>query len=81
MSRSTTTTGTAPQSAKAAQAAAMQPQAGAATQTSLPQDKIAMLAYQKWLKGGCKHGNVKKDWMDAEAELKLEMMKSGQPRR
>ena len=74
MSRSTTTTGTAPQTAKAA---ATQPQASATTQACVATEKIAMLAYQKWVKGGCKHGNDKKDWADAEAELKADMAKAG----
>jgi hypothetical protein len=68
MSRSTTTTGTAPK------AAATQP---VATQACVLAEKIAMLAYQKWMKGGCKHGNDQKDWMEAEAELKAEMTKTG----
>lgn len=68
MSRSSTTT-------KATQTAATQPQATANTQPGLPVDKIAMRAYQKWLLGGCKHGNDRKDWLEAEAEIKAEMAK------
>lgn len=75
MSRSTTTTGTAPKPAAA------QPQAGAAMQACVSAEKIAMLAYQKWMKGGCKHGNDQKDWMEAEAELKAKMTKAGTARR
>jgi len=73
MSKSTTTTSKPMQSAAMATA----PQASSAAQASVPQEKIAMLAYQKWLKGGCKNGEDKKHWLEAEAELKAEMMKSG----
>jgi hypothetical protein len=62
MSR-TATTGTAP--TKAA------PQA--TTTSSVPMEKVAMLAYQKWLKAGCKHGSDKQHWLEAEAELKAQM--------
>ena len=72
MSKSTTTSKPMPSAAMATA-----PQAGAAPQTSVPQEKIAMLAYQKWLKGGCKNGEDKKHWLEAEAELKAEMMKTG----
>jgi hypothetical protein len=40
------------------------------SQSSVPPDKIAMLAYQKWLKAGCKHGCDQQHWYEAEAELK-----------
>ena len=69
MSRSTTT-GTAPQTAKAAVSSQ-----GAATSGSMPTEKIAMLAYQKWVKSGCKHGLDKQHWLEAEAEVKAEMTK------
>ena len=69
MSRSTTASGSVPQTAKA-------PVAQATThQNSLPMEKIAMLAYQKWVKGGCKHGCDKQHWYEAEAEVKAEMTK------
>ena len=74
MSR-TTTAGAATQTGKTTQATVTAPSASA--QTSLPQDKVAMRAYQKWLQRGCKHGNDKQDWMDAEAEVRAEMMKGG----
>jgi hypothetical protein len=38
-------------------------------------EKVAMLAYQKWVKGGCKHGCDKQHWFEAEAEVKAEMTK------
>ncbi len=71
MSRSTATSGIAPQSAKTAAA----PQT-TSTQGSMPMEKIAMLAYQKWVKGGCKHGLDKQHWLEAEAEVKAEMTKA-----
>jgi len=66
MSRTATPT-TAPQTAKPST------QAGAPSMVST--DKIAMLAYQKWLKSGCKHGCDKQHWLEAEAELKAQMKK------
>ncbi len=76
MSRTTTTTGSASQSSKPAGT-----QPSASTQAGVPLEKIATLAYEKWLKGGCKHGNDQKDWIEAEAELKAQMTKAGTPRR
>ena len=40
----------------------------------LPHEKIAMRAYEKWCQRGCMHGTHQQDWLDAEAELKAEMM-------
>jgi hypothetical protein len=62
---SRTATGTAPQTAKPAQ------QATAPSMVS--PEKVAMLAYQKWIKAGCKHGCDKQHWYEAEAELKAQM--------
>jgi hypothetical protein len=76
MSRSTTTSATAPQTGKAAQTAA-QPQAYATTQGCVPQEKVAARAYQLWLKKGCKHCNDAQDWFEAEAEIKAEMARTG----
>jgi hypothetical protein len=45
---------------------------------SVPHDKIAMRAYQKWLQRGCPNGSDKQDWHEAEAELKAEMGRTGQ---
>jgi hypothetical protein len=70
MSRSTTS-GTAPQTGKATQTTA------ATQQACLPLDKVAALAYQKWLKKGCKHGNDKQDWLEAELEVKAELARTG----
>jgi hypothetical protein len=44
--------------------------------TCVPADKVAARAYQKWLQGGCKHGNDQKDWLEAEAEIKAEMTRT-----
>jgi hypothetical protein len=65
--------------------AAAAPQASKPTPTaqpasapmSLPKDKVAMRAYQKWLQSGCKHGCDQQHWMEAEKELRAEMMKTG----
>ena len=73
MSRSTTT-GTAPQTGKATQSTAT---TQSATPSGLPLDKVAALAYQKWIKKGCKHGGDRQDWLEAEAELKAEMARTG----
>jgi Protein of unknown function (DUF2934) len=62
MSRTATS---APQSTKPA------PQSNSSVST----EKIAMLAYQKWVKSGCKHGCDKQHWYEAEAELKSQSKK------
>ncbi len=41
-------------------------------------EKIAMRAYEKWVKRGMMHGNDKQDWMEAEMELMAEMKKGMQ---
>jgi hypothetical protein len=43
----------------------------------VPHDRIAQRAYEKWLKRGCVHGHDTQDWMEAEAELRAEMARSG----
>jgi hypothetical protein len=70
MSRSTTTSGTAPQTGKAAQTV---PQA----QAGVPMDKVAKRAYEKWMQTGCKHGCDKQHWLEAEQELRAEMTRTG----
>ena len=45
----------------------------------LPHEKIAMRAYERWVKRGRPHGSDSQDWMEAEVELKTELMKSGGP--
>jgi hypothetical protein len=42
----------------------------------VPYDKVAMRAYEKWLKRGCTHGCDRQDWFEAEAEVRAEMMRS-----
>jgi len=54
--------------------------------TTVPHEKIAQRAYEKWCKRGSKDGNDKQDWIDAENELRAEMSRSTgssstQPRR
>jgi hypothetical protein len=44
------------------------------TTMAVPHEKIAMRAYEKWCQRGCMHGTHQQDWLDAEAELKLEML-------
>jgi hypothetical protein len=45
---------------------------------AIPHDRIAKLAFEKWMKSGCKHGCDQQNWYEAEAELmKAEMAKGG----
>jgi hypothetical protein len=44
--------------------------APAPTKMSVPTDKVSKLAYEKWLKGGCKHGCDQQHWYEAEMELR-----------
>jgi hypothetical protein len=46
-------------------------------QAKVPHDKIAMRAYEKWCLRGRPQGTEKQDWIEAEAELRAEMMRSG----
>jgi hypothetical protein len=41
-----------------------------ASQPKITHERIAMLAYEKWLQRGCPHGNDQQDWLEEEAELK-----------
>jgi hypothetical protein len=43
---------------------------------TIPHDKIAMRAYEKWCKRGCPPGTEKQDWLEAEAELRVEYSKN-----
>lgn len=43
---------------------------------AVPRERIAMRAYEKWLKRGCTHGHAEQDWLDAERELAAEMTKA-----
>ena len=49
------------------------------TPAKVPQEKIAMRAYEKWCKRGRPHGTDRQDWLEAEAELKAEMSRTGAP--
>ncbi len=42
----------------------------------IPHEKIAMRAYEKWVKRGRPQGTDVQDWAEAEAELKSEMMRT-----
>lgn len=42
----------------------------------IPHEKIAMRAYEKWLKRGRPQGTDMQDWLEAENELKTEMARS-----
>lgn len=48
------------------------PQANAC---KVPHDKIAMRAYEKWLKRGKQNGCQEQDWLEAEKELSQEFNK------
>jgi Protein of unknown function (DUF2934) len=39
----------------------------------VPHERIAMRAYEKWMKRGCPQGTALQDWVEAEAELVAEM--------
>lgn len=39
----------------------------------VPHERIAMRAYEKWMKRGCPQGTALQDWVEAEAELLAEM--------
>jgi hypothetical protein len=73
MSRSTTTGATAQSPKTAAPAPTSTKQPATNQQSGLPQEKVAKLAYEKWLKGGCKHGCDMQHWLEAEAEVRAEM--------
>ncbi|HZY87454.1 MAG TPA: DUF2934 domain-containing protein [Gemmataceae bacterium] len=53
------------------------PTAQPANQVKVPHEKIAMRAYEKWVKRGRPHGQDVQDWVDAENELRSELSKSG----
>jgi Protein of unknown function (DUF2934) len=41
-------------------------------QLKIPHEKIAMRAYEKWIKKGRPQGSHVQDWVEAEQELKAE---------
>ena len=49
------------------------------TPLMVPQEKIAMRAYEKWIKRGRPQGTEMQDWLEAEMELKAEMSRTKQP--
>lgn len=49
------------------------PTAPATTPVTVPHEKIAMRAYEKWCKRGQPSGTDKQDWLEAEAELRAEL--------
>ena len=51
--------------------------AAAVTTAKIPHDRIAMRAYDKWVKRGRPQGTDMKDWMEAEAELLKEVVQNG----
>lgn len=42
-------------------------------------EKIAMRAYEKWIKRGKPQGTQMQDWLEAEMELKSEMSRTKPP--
>ena len=42
----------------------------------IPQEKISMRAYEKWIKRGRPQGTEMQDWLEAEMELKAEMART-----
>ena len=51
-------------------------QSGNMQQVKIAHEKIAMRAYEKWCKRGCPPGTEKQDWLEAEAELRVEYSKN-----
>jgi hypothetical protein len=47
---------------------------------SVPREKIAMRAYEKWCQRGRPQGTQEQDWLEAERELQAEVTKTGQRR-
>lgn len=78
-------TGTqAPASSRTQSQSQTQPAAAQQSGTqAIPHERIAMRAYDKWLKSGCKDGNDQQHWLDAEKELRAETqrLQGSNPRR
>ena len=53
------------------------PPAPTTNSVKVPHEKIAMRAYEKWCKRGRPQGCDKQDWLEAEAELRAEMARTG----
>lgn len=52
-----------------------------ASPSLIPHDKIALRAYEKWVHRGRQHGSEEQDWIEAENELKSELMRSPSQKR
>jgi len=52
-----------------------QPPSSQVNSTTVSREKIAKLAYEKWCMRGQPHGSDMKDWLDAEAELRVQQGK------
>ena len=48
------------------------PGSSQSSSVKVPHEKIAMRAYEKWVKKGRPHGSHEQDWVEAETELKAE---------
>lgn len=46
------------------------------TKSSVPHEKVAMRAYEKWCQRGRPQGTNVQDWLEAERELQAEMTKT-----
>lgn len=55
------------------------PPMGQQAMPAVPHEKIAMRAYDKWCKRGCPQGSAMQDWIEAEVELRAEMVRTAQP--
>jgi hypothetical protein len=49
----------------------------ATPQVKVPHEKIAMRAYEKWVKQGHPVGRDVQNWLEAEAELRAEFARMG----
>ncbi|HLN30779.1 MAG TPA: DUF2934 domain-containing protein [Gemmataceae bacterium] len=49
----------------------------ATSPVKIPHEKIAMRAYERWCKRGQPHGTDVQDWVEAEAELRAEILRPG----
>lgn len=52
------------------------PSAQPTSTMQVPREKIAMRAYEKWVKRGKPQGTDLQDWMEAEAELRAELSRT-----
>jgi Protein of unknown function (DUF2934) len=53
-----------------------QTQPSTSSTVRVPQEKIAMRAYEKWCKRGRPQGTDKQDWIEAESELRAELART-----